>query len=90
MSNCAASIREQKDPLTSLACTISGYSSYPYSFTMETEANVKLDDHVRDVPNWVAFYEARGHWINEREAVEQCASYLTGRMHRTRRECQPN
>lgn len=45
-------------------------------------SNGKLDDHIRDVSNWVAFYEARGHWINEREAVEQCASYLTGRMHR--------
>jgi hypothetical protein len=42
----------------------------------------KLDDHIRDVTNWVSFYEARGHWTSEREAVEQAATYLTGRMHR--------
>ena len=45
-------------------------------------SNGKLDDHIRDVTNWVSFYEARGHWTSEREAVEQSATYLTGRMHR--------
>ena len=45
-------------------------------------SNGKLDDHIRDVTNWVSFYEARGHWTSEREAVEQAATYLTGRMHR--------
>ena len=30
----------------------------------------------------MSFYEARGHWTSEREAVEQAATYLTGRMHR--------
>jgi hypothetical protein len=45
-------------------------------------SNGKLDDHIRDVTNWVSFYEARGHWTDEREAVEQAATYLTGRMHR--------
>ena len=30
----------------------------------------KLDDHIRDVTNWVSLYEARGHWTSEREAVE--------------------
>jgi hypothetical protein len=45
-------------------------------------SNGKLDDHIRDVSNWVSFYEARGHWVDEREAVEQSATYLTGRMHR--------
>jgi Zinc knuckle len=42
----------------------------------------KLDDHIRDVTNWVSFYEARGHWTSEREAVEQAATFLTGKMHR--------
>lgn len=42
----------------------------------------KLDDHIRDVENWVAFWEARGHWTSEKEAVNQSANYLTGRMHR--------
>jgi hypothetical protein len=45
-------------------------------------SNGKLDDHIRDVTNWVSFYQARGHWTSEREAVEQAATYLTGRMHR--------
>jgi hypothetical protein len=45
-------------------------------------SNGKLDDHIRDVTNWVSFYDARGHWTNEREAVEQAVTYLTGRMHR--------
>jgi hypothetical protein len=45
-------------------------------------SNGKLDDHIRDVTNWVSFYEVRGHWISEREAVEQSATYLTGRMYR--------
>ena len=45
-------------------------------------SNGKLDDHIRDVTNWVSFYQARGHWTSEREAVEQSATYLTGRMHR--------
>src|SRR3954447_7083732 len=39
-------------------------------------SNGKLDDHIRDVTNWVSFYEARGHWTSEREAVEQAATYL--------------
>ncbi|KAF7514280.1 hypothetical protein GJ744_000050 [Endocarpon pusillum] len=42
----------------------------------------KLDDHIRDVTNWVNFYDARGHWTSPREAVEQAATYLTGKMHR--------
>jgi Zinc knuckle len=45
-------------------------------------SNGKLDDHIRDITNWTSFYDARGHWTNEREAVEQAATYLTGRMHR--------
>jgi len=45
-------------------------------------SNGKLDDHIRDVTNWVSFYQARNHWTSEREAVEQAATYLTGRMHR--------
>lgn len=45
-------------------------------------SNGKLDDHIRDVTNWVSFYEVRGHWTSEREAVVQAATYLTGRMHR--------
>jgi hypothetical protein len=45
-------------------------------------SNGKLDDHIRDVTNWVNFYRARNHWTSEREAVEQAATYLTGKMHR--------
>ena len=45
-------------------------------------SNGKLDDHIRDITNWVSFYDARRHWTSEREAVEQAATYLTGRMHR--------
>jgi hypothetical protein len=30
----------------------------------------------------INFYEARGHWANEREKIEHAAQYLTGRMHR--------
>ena len=45
-------------------------------------SNGKLDDHIRDVTNWVSFYQTRNHWTSEREAVEQAATYLTGRMHR--------
>ena len=42
----------------------------------------KLDDHIRDIENWVAFYDARGHWRDETEKVRQAATYLTGRIHR--------
>jgi Zinc knuckle len=42
----------------------------------------KLDDHIRDVQNYLNFYEARGHWASEREKIEHAAQYLTGRMHR--------
>ena len=45
-------------------------------------SNGKLDDHIRDVENWVNFYNVRGHWVDEAEAVKQAATYLTGRMHR--------
>ena len=42
----------------------------------------KLDDHVRDLENWVAFHDRRHHWGDETEKVEQAATYLTGKMHR--------
>jgi hypothetical protein len=42
----------------------------------------KLDDHIRDLENWVSFYSARGHWADETEQVTQSATYLTGKMHR--------
>ena len=42
----------------------------------------KLDDHLRDLRNWVQFYEARGQWADEREKITQASSYLTGKMHR--------
>jgi hypothetical protein len=42
----------------------------------------KLDDHVRDLENWIRFHERRNHWGDESEKVEQAATYLTGRMHR--------
>jgi Retrotransposon gag protein/Zinc knuckle len=45
-------------------------------------SNGKLDDHIRDVTNWVNFYEVRNHWTSPREAVEQASNYLTGKMHR--------
>ena len=41
----------------------------------------KLDDHIRDLENWVRFHESRGHWIDETEKVSQAATYLTGKMH---------
>jgi hypothetical protein len=42
----------------------------------------KLDDHIRDVENWIRFHERRNHWGDETEKVEQAATYLTGKMHR--------
>lgn len=42
----------------------------------------KLDDHLRDINNWVKYYEARGGWQDEEEAVRACATYLTGKVHR--------
>lgn len=45
-------------------------------------ADGKLDDHIRDLENWVHFYERRNHWGDEAEKVEQSATYLTGKMHR--------
>lgn len=45
-------------------------------------SNNKLEDHIRDLTNWVTFYDRRGHWISEQEKIEQSATYLTGRMHR--------
>lgn len=44
--------------------------------------NGLLDDHLRDVTNWIAFYDRRGHWASELEKVETASTYLTGRMHR--------
>lgn len=44
-------------------------------------SNRKLDDHIRDVTNWVNFYDARNHWTSPREAVEQASTFLTGKMH---------
>jgi len=41
-----------------------------------------LDDHIRDVRNWIKFYEDRGQWTNEAEKIRAAAAYLTGRMHR--------
>jgi len=49
----------------------------------EDRSNGKLNRHIKDVTNWVSFYGARQHWTSEREAVEQAATYLTGRMHRS-------
>lgn len=45
-------------------------------------SNNKLEDHVRDLTNWVNFYDRRGYWQSEQEKIEQSATYLTGRMHR--------
>lgn len=45
-------------------------------------SNGQLDDHIRDVTNWINFYDRRGHWTSEREKVEMASTYLTGRMHR--------
>ena len=42
----------------------------------------KLDDHIRDVTNWIEFYDRRNQWASEKEKVEQAATYLTGRIHR--------
>src|SRR5882757_602003 len=44
--------------------------------------NGKLDDHLRDLRNWVMFYDARNQWASEEEKVRQCAGFLTGKMHR--------
>ena len=45
-------------------------------------SNGQLEDHVRDLTNWIDFYDRRNHWASEIEKVEQSATYLTGRMHR--------
>jgi Zinc knuckle len=44
--------------------------------------NGKLDDHIRDVQNWITFYDDRGQWTSESEKIRAAAAYLTGRMHR--------
>ena len=45
-------------------------------------SNGKLDDHIRDLENWVHFYEHRHHWTDEDEKVQQASTYLEGRMNR--------
>ena len=42
----------------------------------------KLDDHIRDLTNWVNFHDRRGQWNDETEKVTQSATYLEGKMHR--------
>lgn len=45
-------------------------------------SNGKLDDHIRDITNWIAFYAARGYWTDETEQVTQVSQFLTGKIHR--------
>ena len=45
-------------------------------------SNGKLDDHIRDLTNWVEFHDRRGQWNDETEKVTQAATYLEGKMHR--------
>lgn len=42
----------------------------------------KLDDHIRELENWVAFYTARNQWENEQEKIDQASTYLNGKIHR--------
>lgn len=41
-----------------------------------------LEDHIRDLTNWLNFYSARGHWSDETEKIESASTYLTSRVHR--------
>jgi len=45
-------------------------------------SNGRLDDHIRDLENWVNFHERRNQWSDEDEKVQQASTFLTGRMHR--------
>lgn len=45
-------------------------------------SNGQLDDHIRDLRNWIAFHEKRDHWTDEDEKVQQASTYLTGKIHR--------
>jgi hypothetical protein len=66
----------------SRTCSVHSSTSGPKVKELQTydgdRSNGKLEDHIRDVTNWVSFCEARGHWTSEREAVEQAATYLIG------------
>ena len=42
----------------------------------------KLDDHIRDLDNWIKFYARRHNWQDESEKVDQAATFLTGKMAR--------
>jgi hypothetical protein len=42
----------------------------------------KLDDHIRDLKNWVNFWAVRHSWQDEGEMIDQAATYLTGKMAR--------
>lgn len=89
----AASSREHSEALRDLgamlqhAPTTSGPRSggpkpkEPHTYDGD-RSDGKLDDHVRDLENWVRFHERRNHWGDEAEKVEQAATYLTGKMHR--------
>ena len=44
-------------------------------------SNGKLDDHIRDLKNWVGYYEKRHHWNDEAEKVTQSSTFLNGRIH---------
>jgi hypothetical protein len=45
-------------------------------------SNGQLDDHIRDLENWINFHERRHQWTDEAEKVQQASTFLTGRMHR--------
>ena len=45
-------------------------------------SNKKLNDYIRDVINWIDFYNRRSQWAYKEEKVQQTATYLTGRIHR--------
>jgi hypothetical protein len=45
-------------------------------------SNGQLEDHIRDLQNWVVFHERRHQWSDEAEKIQQASTYLTGKMHR--------
>lgn len=45
-------------------------------------SNGKLDDHLRDLTNWLSFYNARGHWQDEAEQIEYASTHLSSRIYR--------
>jgi hypothetical protein len=74
--------QQQQEQPTQQRPTTHGPKAKEPRFYNGDRSDGKLDDHIRDVQNYLNFYEARGHWASEKEKIEHAAQYLTGRMHR--------